>query len=149
MSNLLRVAVIDDHPLFRDAVVRALTGAGGIEIVGEGATAADALRIAQGSTPDVILLEIHLPGGWIEAATRIARVRPNVCVVVLTASEDEKDLTSALQVGAKGYISKDSTGPELVETVRSIARGKLLRSAEPRSTIVDQQWSEDGDSLRR
>ncbi len=123
MSNLLRVAVIDGHPLFREAVVRTLTNAGGIEIVGEGATAADALRIAQRSTPDVMLLEIHLPDGGIEAATRIARARPNVRIVVLTASEDKKDLTSALHVGVKGYLLKDSTGPELVETVRSIARG--------------------------
>jgi DNA-binding NarL/FixJ family response regulator len=123
MSNLLSVAVIDDQPLFREAVVSNLTNAGGIEIVGEGATAADALRIAQGSTPDVMLLEIRLPGGGIEAATHIARACPKVRVIMLTASEDEKDLASAMQVGVQGYILKRSSAQEVVETVRSVAQG--------------------------
>jgi two-component system nitrate/nitrite response regulator NarL len=123
MSNLIRIAVIDDHPLFREAVVSKLATASGIEIVGEGATAADALKIAQGTSPDVMLLEIRLPGGGIEAATHIARVCPMVRLIMLTASEDEKDLVSALQVGVKGYILKRCSGQEVVETVRSVARG--------------------------
>jgi len=123
MPNLLRVAVIDGHPIFREAVVAKLKGAGGIEIVGEGSTAPDACRIAERSAPDVMLLEVVLPGGGIEAAAHIARVRPNVRIVMLTASEDEKDLASALQVGVRGYILKRSPGLEMVKTVRSIALG--------------------------
>src|SRR5262249_37507868 len=123
MSHLLRVAVIDGHPIFRVAVVAKLKGAGGIEIVGEGSTAPDACRIAERSAPDVMLREVVLPGGGIEAAAHIARVRPNVRIVMLTASEDEKDLASALQVGVRGYILKRSAGLEMVKTVRSIAGG--------------------------
>jgi len=119
------VAVIDDHPMFREGAMGLLTSADGIEVVGEGATAADAVKIAQDRAPDVFLLDIHLPGGGFEAVAGIARVCSNAGIIMLTVSEDEKDITSALQAGARGYILKSSSGSEVVETVRAIARGEF------------------------
>ena len=119
----IRIAVIDDHPMFREGTVGVLTRADGIEVVGEGATASDALAIAKERVPDVILLDLHLPGGGIEAAASIARACPNVRIVALTASEDEQDVASALQAGARGYMLKGCSGQEVVETVRAIVRG--------------------------
>jgi two-component system nitrate/nitrite response regulator NarL len=123
MSKLFRVAIIDDHPLFREGVASMLTSVDGIEVVGQGSTAADALKIAQECFPDVMLLDVRLPGGGVEAAASIARACPNVRIIMLTASEDEQDVASALQAGARGYILKGSSGHEMVETVRAIAGG--------------------------
>jgi two-component system, NarL family, nitrate/nitrite response regulator NarL len=123
MSNLLRVAVIDDHPLFRDGMVTMLTSVGDIEVVGEGATAADALKIAQELDPDVMLLDVRIAGGGIEAAASVARAHPNMRIIMLTASENEEHVASALKAGARGYILKGSSGEEVVEVVRAIAGG--------------------------
>jgi len=123
MTELIRVAIIDDHPLFREGVVTVLMGEEGIEVVREGATAADALRIAQEVLPDVMLLDIGVPGGGVEAAASIARACPDVRTVMLTASENEQHVMSALQAGARGYILKGSSGQEVVEAVRAIAKG--------------------------
>jgi two-component system nitrate/nitrite response regulator NarL len=123
MSKSCRVAVIDDHPLFREGVVSMLIGVDGIEVVGQGATAAEALKIAQECAPDITLLDVCLPGGGVEAAASIAQTCPNVRIVMLTASENEQDVASALQAGARGYILKGSSGHELIETLRAIAEG--------------------------
>jgi DNA-binding NarL/FixJ family response regulator len=120
----IRIAVIDDHPMFREGTVRVLTAADGIEVVGEGATATDAVAIARERIPDVMLLDLHLPGGGLNAVSSIARACPKVRIVALTASEDEQDVTSALEAGMRGYILKGSTGHEVVETVRAIFRGE-------------------------
>jgi two-component system nitrate/nitrite response regulator NarL len=120
MPDAIRIAVIDDHPMFREGAVQIFACMDDIEVVAEGATAADALRVAQELRPDVMLLDISLPGGGLEAAACIARACPGVRAVMLTASESELDIASALQVGARGYILKGSSGTEVVETVRAI-----------------------------
>jgi DNA-binding NarL/FixJ family response regulator len=124
MSGAIRIAVIDDHPMFREGAVQTLTCTEGIEVVGEGATAADALKVAEELRPDVMLLDISLPGGGVEAAANIARACPSVRAVMLTASESELDVASALQAGARGYILKGSSAAEVVETVRAIFKGE-------------------------
>jgi two-component system nitrate/nitrite response regulator NarL len=124
MSGAIRIAVIDDHPMFREGAVQTLTCTEGIEVVGEGATAADALKVAEELRPDVMLLDISLPGGGVEAAANIARACPSVRAIMLTASESELDVASALQAGARGYILKGSSAAEVVETVRAIFKGE-------------------------
>jgi len=125
MLSAIRIAVIDDHPLFRESVVETLTSAGSFEIVGEGATAGDALRLAEDLVPDVVLLDLRLPGGGVQAATSIVSTCPTVRIIMLTASDSEQDVIAALRAGAQGYILKDSSGLELVETVRDVARGNV------------------------
>ena len=124
MTNPIRIAVIDDHPLYREGTVQMLRRAHGIEVVADGATAVDALKVAQEYLPDVILLDLGIPGGGIEAAANIAGVCPYVRIIMLSASENEQDVTSALQAGARGYILKGSSGSEVVETVLAIYRGE-------------------------
>jgi DNA-binding NarL/FixJ family response regulator len=122
-SGTIRIAVIDDHPLFREGAVQSLTCMDGIEVVGEGATAADALSVAEELHPDVMLLDISMPGGGIEAAANIAWAYPSVRPVMFTASESERDVASALEAGARGYILKGSSCAEVVEAVRAIVQG--------------------------
>jgi two-component system, NarL family, nitrate/nitrite response regulator NarL len=119
--NSIRIAIIDDHPIFRGGIVEALMGSDGIEVVGEGATAADALAIARERTPDVMLLDLRLPGGGVSAAANIACASPKVRIVALTASEE--DVVSALKAGVRGYILKGSTGDEVIATVRAVFQG--------------------------
>lgn len=123
MPKLIRIAVINDHPAFRAGVIRMLDGIDDIEVVGEGASAADALNVAKELVPDVILLDLRLPGGGIEAAASIARVCPDVRAVILTTAENEQDIALALQAGARGCVMASSSGREVVETVRAIVRG--------------------------
>jgi two-component system, NarL family, nitrate/nitrite response regulator NarL len=123
LPNLIRIAVIEDHPLYRAGTIQTLMQTSGIEVIGEGATAADALKIAQELKPDVILLDLHLPGGGVEAIANIVRDCPNVRTIVLTASENEQDVASALAAGARGYILKDSSGSDVIETVQAVVRG--------------------------
>ena len=124
MPGAIRIAVIDDHPMFREGAVQTLTCMDGIEVVAEGATAAEALKVAEELRPDVMLLDISLPGGGVAAAAKIARICPGVRSVMLTASDSEADIASALQAGARGYILKGSSGAEVAETVRAIFNGE-------------------------
>ncbi|HEX6001350.1 MAG TPA: response regulator transcription factor [Hyphomicrobiaceae bacterium] len=124
MSAHLRIAVVDDHPLFREGVVHTLRGACALEIVGEGATADDAIHIAEKELPDILLLDISIPGGGIEATRSITRISPLTKVVVLTISEREDDVTKALEAGAKGYILKGTSRSNLVETLLAVSRGE-------------------------
>lgn len=124
MSDAIRVAIIDDHPMFREGVVQIFTSMDDIEVIAEGSTSADAVRVAQEQRTDVLLLDISLPGGGLEAAAAISRTCPNVRTVMLTASESELDVAAALQAGARGYILKGSSGAEVAETVRAIHNGE-------------------------
>jgi DNA-binding NarL/FixJ family response regulator len=123
MPDAIRIAVIDDHPMFREGAVQVFACMDDMEVVAEGATAADALRVAQELRPDVMLLDISLPGDGLDAAASIARTSPGVRTVMLTASESELDVASALKAGAQGYILKGMSGAEVAETVRAVYNG--------------------------
>lgn len=124
MPDAIRIAVIDDHPMFREGAVQIFVRIADIEVVAEGATAADALKVAEELRPEVMLLDIGLPGGGLEAAAIIAGTFPSVRAVMLTASESARDAAAALRVGARGYILKGSSGAEVVKTVRAIFNGE-------------------------
>ena len=143
VCNPIRIAVFDDHPMFREGVVQTLKRVDGFEIVGEGATATDALKIAQERTPDVILLDLCMPGGGIEAAACIACDCPNVRTMMLTASECEHDVVSALLAGARGYVLKGSNESEIVDAVHAIARGEFYFT----SNLVVQVLIERGKRI--
>lgn len=123
----VRVAVVDDHPLFRQGVVHVLASAG-MDVVGEGANAADAVALAQGrmpdvGTPDVITLDANIPGGCVAALQAIGDPRLVARMLVLTMAGDEEQLRQVLAMGTRGYVLKGVGGHELVAAVRSIACG--------------------------
>jgi DNA-binding NarL/FixJ family response regulator len=124
MSERLRVAIVDDHPLFREGVVHTLRTARMLDVVGEGGTAEDAVRIARQHSPDIVLLDVNMPGGGIEAARCIARLCPVVNTIVLTVSENEQDVAHALEAGVKGYVLKGTSGSDLLKTMFAVARGE-------------------------
>jgi two-component system, NarL family, nitrate/nitrite response regulator NarL len=120
MHDRIRVAVIDDHPLFREGVAYTLRSAADIEVVGEGATAQDAIRIGKSHVPDIMLLDVSMPGGGIEAAREIRRCCTTMKTVMLTVSESEHDVAAALRSGVNGYVLKGSSGSELLHIVRAV-----------------------------
>jgi two-component system nitrate/nitrite response regulator NarL len=125
MADPLHVAIVDDHPLFREGVAHTLGAQPDIEIVGEGASAADALRIAAERLPDVMLLDVSMPGGGVEAARQIAAAYPVVRIVMLTVSENEEDVTAALRAGARAYVLKGVSARELVGVLRAVGAGEV------------------------
>ncbi|MBA1154538.1 response regulator [Microvirga mediterraneensis] len=124
MQPRIRVGVVDDHPLYRDGVVFALESEPDIEVVGEGKSAQDALQIAQDHAPDVILLDMNMPGGGINAVAKIAQRCPATKTLMLTVVDDEDEVRSALRKGAKGYLLKGTGSSELVNAIRSIHQGQ-------------------------
>ena len=121
---MIRLVVIDDHPLFREGVTRSLTEIDGFEVVGEGSSAEDALRLAGEVAPDIILLDISLPGGGLNAIAPLLGHRPSQKIVMLTVSEDSEDLAAALNSGAQGYVLKGVGSRTLAEILRSVAAGE-------------------------
>ena len=123
MSERIRIAVVDDHPIFRDGVVHILKSAKSFDVVGEGSSAADAIRISRECQPEVMLLDISMPGGGVEAAASISQSHPDMRMIMLTVSEQEEHVSASLQAGARGYILKGTSGPELLGIVRSVYQG--------------------------
>ncbi len=148
MNSCIRLVVIDDHPLLREGVVSVLCNEPDFEVAGEGCSASDALALSQQLQPDVLLLDVSIPGGGIEAARAVAKACPDVRIVMLTVAEDEDTVTTALQAGARGYILKGIGGPDLVATVRRTYRGesyisphlaaRLLAKMAPSRLMSDQ-----------
>ncbi|WP_201833623.1 response regulator [Microvirga zambiensis] len=120
MAERTRVAVVDDHSLLRAGVIRALTLDDMIEVVGEGASATDAIELVKAHELDLILLDISMPGDGIEAARAICSLPSPPQVVMLTVSEDDDDVTRALDAGAVGYLLKGIKAPELIAAVKSV-----------------------------
>jgi two-component system nitrate/nitrite response regulator NarL len=119
----IRIGVVDDHPMMRDGIVQALRREPDIEIIADGGSAEEAVEIAERFLPDLILLDINMPGGGLEALKQITSKYPAVGCIVITVREDEYTVTRALRMGARGYILKGTSGFELAQTVRSISQG--------------------------
>lgn len=124
MSTPIRIAIVDDHPLFREGVARSLGEIGGFELVGEGASAEDAERLVRASTPDILLLDISMPGGGLNALAGILSAVPDQKIVMLTVSETNADVAQALKAGARGYVLKGVGSKALAEILRDVANGQ-------------------------
>ncbi len=123
-NDKLRIAIVDDHPLFREGVAATLNNDAALEVIGQGGNAEQAIQLALDLLPDVLLLDISLPGGGIEATREIVRLCPYVKVIMLTASENEQHVSSALEAGARGYILKGIGAAELIRTIHAIHGGE-------------------------
>ena len=149
MHQRIRVAVVDDHPLFRDGVVQTFGNNQGLDIVAMGENRDDAVKIVREVGPDILLLDIQLPGGGIEAAQAIHAMSSTTKVIMLTSSESEDHVSAALEAGACGYVLKGVSGVELMNTIRAVQNGdtyvtpvlaaRMLTSIHRRSTASKTQ----------
>lgn len=123
MDTRIRVAIVDDHPLFREGVTRSLSEIDGFEIVAEGSSGTDAVRIAGTLQPDVLLMDISMPGGGLDTIPAVLHVAPSQRIVMLTVSETSDDVTTALARGAVGYVLKGVGALTLADAIRTVAAG--------------------------
>jgi DNA-binding NarL/FixJ family response regulator len=121
--NQIRVAIIDDQPLFRSGVACALAGDPDLKVVCLGSTADEALRIARDMSPDVIIMDITVAGDGLAALGTIVASHPRVKTLVLSMASDQARVCAAMQKGARGYLLKTVETADLIQAVRLIARG--------------------------
>jgi DNA-binding NarL/FixJ family response regulator len=123
------ILVVDDHPLFRQGVVNSLEMVPDFHVVGETSSGEEALTLALSLMPDVVLLDVSMPG-WngIVTAEKIALACPATAIVMLTAADDKDKLLAALKAGARGYVLKGVSAKELADVVRSACAGDVYVS---------------------
>jgi len=124
MSDKIHVVIADDHTLFREGLAGIIGGAEDFAVVGQGGTMGEAVQLARDLLPDIILLDIDMPGGGLEAARIIAEEFPVTRIVVLTASEEDDHLIHALKIGARAYILKGVAARELIRILRAVWAGE-------------------------
>jgi two-component system nitrate/nitrite response regulator NarL len=124
MTQKIRVAVVDQHPLFRDGIIVNLEAQPDVEVIGHGTTIRDVLRLAREGEPDVIVLDMSLIGSGLEALEAITQQHPTTKILLFTLGADEEQVCTALKCGARGYLLKGTSGPELVQAVRMLDQGE-------------------------
>ena len=127
-EDVIRVALVDDHPIMRAGLVYTFEREPGFEVVGEGASGAEAIKIAETLLPDIIFLDINMPGDGVHAAKAISRTCPAVRIIMLTAHDGEQYVVDALRGGASGYVIKGVSSEELIKTAQSVHEGEAYVS---------------------
>lgn len=126
MSDKIKVGIVDDHPLLRQGVAATLGRVEDFEVVEQGGCADEAREISARCQPDVLLMDVNMPGDTFAAVRAISKAQPKVKVLMLTVSESEDDAYSALEGGAHGYVLKGVSGPELIQAIRTVAKGETF-----------------------
>ncbi|SUD53522.1 two component LuxR family transcriptional regulator [Ectopseudomonas oleovorans] len=122
---MIRVLVVDDHDLVRTGITRMLADIDGLQVVGEACTGEEALLKVRELKPDVVLMDVKMPGiGGLEATRKLMRSHPDIKVVAVTVCEDEPFPTRLLQAGAAGYLTKGAALDEMVQTIRLVFAGQ-------------------------
>jgi DNA-binding NarL/FixJ family response regulator len=131
-----KVFIVDDHGLFRSGVRSELGGA--VEVVGEADDVQPAITLIAESVPDVVLLDVHLPGGGGQAVvTAIKPVHPEVRFLALSASDAPEDVIAVIRAGARGYVTKTISGAELVDAIHRVAAGDAVFSPRLAGFVLD------------
>ena len=134
----LRILLTDDHTLFRQGIRTLLVAESDMEVVGEAANGLDAVSLAQQVRPDVVLMDIGMPGmSSFEATRMIRKDRPETKVVFLSMYDDDDYLAECVDMGASGYILKDSPAEQLLTAIREVSRGGSYLSPRLLTRLVD------------
>jgi len=134
----IRVLVADDHPLFRQGVQTMLETTDDMRWVGEATTGEEAVRLAVELQPDVILMDIRMPGlSGMEAAQRIRDSHPHIGILMLTMFRDNLSVLTAMKAGARGYVLKDATKDDILRAIRAVASGEAIFSPDVASRVID------------
>lgn len=144
MSEPIRILIADDHTLFRDGLRALFSSLADTEVVGEAASGAEAIRQAEKLQPDVVLMDIQMPGtgespaiNGIEATSRIVQTSPHIGVVVVTMFEDDDSVFAAMRAGARGYVLKGADQAEMLRVIRAVAQGEALFGAPIAARLVN------------
>jgi len=133
----IRVLIADDHPIVRDGLRGMLTAEPDFEVVGEAADGAEALALVESLSPDVVLMDLRMPGvGGLEAIQALAERRSPTRVLVLTTYDSDRDVLPALGAGATGYLLKDAPRPVLLQAIRAASRGETVLAPSVATRLV-------------
>jgi DNA-binding NarL/FixJ family response regulator len=133
------VLIADDHPVFRSGLAGVLAEAGDMTVVGEVADGDTALAMAVRERPDVVLMDLHMPGvSGVEATRRLTAEAPDVRVLVLTMFDDDESVLAAMRAGARGYLVKGSPGDRIVGAVRAVAAGEAVFGADVAARVLSK-----------
>lgn len=137
MSAAIRILVVDDHPVVRDGVTGMLAGPPDLEVVGEATDGNEAILAAQRLQPDVVLMDLQMPGtDGVAATAMIVGANPGVRVLVLTTYDDAPGIRAALAAGAAGYLLKDTPSDELFAAIRNVAAGGTALSSAAAASLA-------------
>lgn len=133
----IRVLLVEDHQVVREGLRALLRGEPDVEVIGEAEGGTDGARLAEELAPDVVVMDVSMPGlGGIEAARRLRRARPDQAVVFLSMHDDAPTVDAALRAGARGYVLKGRGVSALCEAIRTAARGEVWLSPEVSSYVL-------------
>jgi DNA-binding NarL/FixJ family response regulator len=128
--NGLRVLVVDDHPLYREGLVTAMSAMPGVQVVGEAGDGQAAVEAALRLSPDVVVMDLHMPGlNGIDATRQVVQARPSVAVLVLTMLDGDDSVFAAMRAGARGYLLKGADRGEIARALQGVAHGEVVFSA--------------------
>ena len=143
----MRILIVDDHPVTRDGLRAALGIADDIEVVGEASTGEEALGMLSETRPDVIFMDVRMPGmGGIEATRAIHEQAPDTKVVLFTIDESRVSISDAIQAGVSGYLLKDSSADELVNAARMAMEGKAVLHPKLTKAFIEEAQMVDKDN---
>ena len=132
------VLIADDHPLFRDGLRALLASAPGVELVGEATNGEEAVSLAADLQPDVVVMDVQMPGmGGIEATRRIVRDGPHIRILVVTMFEDDGTVFQAMRAGARGYVLKGANYAEMLRAIRAVGTGEAIFSPKIAVRLMD------------
>ncbi|GHO90255.1 DNA-binding response regulator [Reticulibacter mediterranei] len=121
------IVIADDHPLFRDGLRALLESVPDTRVIGEATTGTEVIEEAQALQPDLILMDIKMPGtNGIEATRRILQTSPHIRILILTMFEDDESVFAAIRAGARGYLLKGAVQEETLRAIRAVARGEAI-----------------------
>ncbi len=141
---MIRVLVVDDHPLFRDGLTGLLGTVADIEVVGAVGDGTSAVEVAIEQRPDVVLMDLNLPGTHgLEATRRLLAALPGCGVLVLTMLADEATVAAALRMGARGYLLKETAQEEVLAAIRSVAAGGAVYGPGVAARLLDVHRPDD------
>ena len=145
---MIRVLVVDDHPVVRDGLRGVLDGEADMLVVGEAGHGAEALARVAEAAPDVVLMDLRMPTmGGVEAITALRTQAPGVRVLVLTTFDTDRDVLPAIEAGATGYLLKDTPREELLRAVRAAHRGEAVLSPAVAGRLMGQVRAPERDAL--
>jgi two-component system response regulator NreC len=146
MAKPIRVLLVDDHAMFRAGIRALLEAEGHVEVVGEGSSGDEAVDLVRELKPEVVIMDLSMPGSnGLEATRRIAALELDTNVLVLTVHAEEEYLVPVVEAGASGYLTKTSADTDLLEAIRVVARGQVFLPPKATTLLLKQYKAAEAD----